>query len=127
MVWTDKRLLTLTLAFYDLMGAVLTNVIKGMKHILVVADTKEPLSCNLKTKIISGICNLREMAGVLPGPGKQCIALLLVNGLASVKGRLKGADNLIPLCLRITHTLRCFPPGRCPGHTDAGESAQYWQ
>ena len=97
MIRTDQRLLSFTLPFYDLMSAVLTDVIKGMKHVLVVADTKEPLSCDLKTEVISGVHDLREMAGVLPGPGKKFTAFFLVNRFARVIGRIQGDESLITL------------------------------
>ena len=68
------------------MRAVLANVIKGMERVIAVADTKEPLSCDLKTEVIPGFRHLGNVAGVLPGSGKKFTAFLLVNRLAGVIG-----------------------------------------
>ena len=58
MIGTDQRLLALTLSFYQLMGAVLADVIKRTQNVLVVADTKERLSCDLKTEVIPELRHL---------------------------------------------------------------------
>jgi len=81
--------LTATRTLYELVGAVLANVVEASDHIVAAADAKKVLISDLESEIVTRLLDQRGVSGELPGFGKQPGNFPLEHGRIGVESRLE--------------------------------------
>lgn len=88
MVGTDQQI-GVTFTFYQLMGAVLADVVKSFYFIVLVFYTEQGFACDVETKIVASVFQLGHMSRVLPGTSQNAKLFCLVNRRIRVIPRIE--------------------------------------